>query len=123
MLAYFRDPIMLSQSRFTSLAVGLMLALTIQAWPSDAEPGASRLQVQCSRASAFVSIQIEHDRRIGNVILEIRDQQGRVIYREEGKALTGELVRRLDKGQLPRGTHRLSVHFRDQDLSQEFTIE
>jgi len=79
--------------------------------------------VNCSRASAFVSIQIEHDRRIGNVVLEILDEQGRVIYKEEGKALTGELVRRLDKGQLPRGTHRLKVHFRDQDLSQEFTIE
>lgn len=79
--------------------------------------------MHCSKASAFVSIQVEHERRIGNVVLEIRDSQGRVIYHEEGKALTGELVRRLDKGQLPRGKHRLSVHARDLDLIQEFTID
>lgn len=85
--------------------------------------GASRLQVHCTKASAFVSILIEHEHRIGKVVLQIRDGQGKVIYREEGKALTGELVRRLDKGQLPRGTHTLSVETRDLTLSQQFTIE
>lgn len=90
---------------------------------ADGGAGSGRLQVHCTKGSAFVSILLEHHHRIGKVVLQIRDQQGRVIYREEGKALTGELVRRLDKGQLPRGKHTLSVEAKDLLLSQEFTIE
>ncbi len=110
-------------TRLASFLLGLMLAVSSIAADSDPKVGSSRLKVHCTKASAFVSIQVEHERRIGNVVLEIRDGQGRVIYREEGKALTGELVRRLDKGQLPRGKHSLSVHARDLDLVEEFTIE
>lgn len=85
--------------------------------------GHARLSVQCSRTSAFVNIQIAHIRKIGKVALEIRDKDGRVLYREEGKALTDELVRRLDKAVLPRGTHVLSVQGKDLALSQAFTID
>lgn len=55
--------------------------------------------------------------------MEIRDLNGRVLYHEEGKALTGELVRRLDKGVLPRGTHTLSILGKDLAVSQAFTVE
>lgn len=63
------------------------------------------------------------ERRIGKLVLEVRDQHGRTLYREEGKALTGELVRNLDKGVFPRGTLQLTVVAKDLAVSQQFTIE
>lgn len=104
------------------IAVSAMLSGAAFAGHGDAG-GNTRLSVQCSRTSAFVNIQIAHSRKIGKVALEIRDKEGRVLYREEGKALTEELVRRLDKAVLPRGTHVLSVQGKDLSLSQAFTIE
>ncbi|MBK9177839.1 MAG: hypothetical protein IPM46_16205 [Flavobacteriales bacterium] len=81
------------------------------------------LNVQCSRSSAFVQVNVANCRRIGKVVLEVRDKEGRVLYHEEGKALAEELVRRLDKGLLPRGTHTVTVAGRDLALSQPFTVE
>ncbi len=83
----------------------------------------ARLSVSCSRSSAFVQVQVAHCRKLGKLVMEVRDQQNRVIYREEGKAFTGELVRRLDKAQLPRGTHVLSITGKEFALSQPFTVE
>ena len=83
----------------------------------------ANLSVSCSRSSGMIQIQIGNCRRIGNVVLEIKDQNGRVLYREEGKARTGELVRRLDKGVFPKGTHTLSVVARDFAITQVFAIE
>jgi hypothetical protein len=105
-----------------TLLFTVALGLAIGARAAD-KGGEGKLQVHCNKTSAFVSILVEGERRIGNVVLQILDQQGRVIYREEGKALTDELVRRLDKGQLPRGTHTLSVEAKGFALSQQFTIE
>lgn len=83
----------------------------------------ARLRVECTRSSAFVQVRLDHDRRIGKLVLEIRDRNGRVLYHEEGKALTEELVRRVDKGMLPRGTHTLTIVGKDLSLSQDFTVE
>jgi hypothetical protein len=90
--------------------------------PADCKTTAS-LNVQCSRSSSLLQIQLGNCKKIGKVVLEIRDQEGRTLYREEGKALTGELVRRLDKGVFPRGTHTLTVTARDFAVAQVFTIE
>lgn len=84
--------------------------------------GAS-LTVQCSRASSLVRVNLTGCKRIGRLVIEVRDQQGRTLYREEGKAFAGELVRNLDKGVFPRGTHTLFVTARDLAVSQAFTIE
>ncbi|MBK7382907.1 MAG: hypothetical protein IPI81_06155 [Flavobacteriales bacterium] len=83
----------------------------------------ANMRISCSRASGMVQIQIDNCRRIGDVVMEIKDQRGRVLYREEGNARTGELVRRLDKGVFPKGTHTVSVQARDFAISQVFTIE
>lgn len=109
--------------RFNLIVSLVACVMTLSVSAGGPEPHGSRLQVHCSKSSAFVSIQVEHEKRIGNITLEIRDQLGHVLYREEGKALTGELVRRLDKGQLPRGTHTLSVQSKALSLSQQFTVE
>ncbi len=102
------------------MSMGLLLASPVQA----GEPNSgSSLKVECSRSSAFIQIQVLNHRRIGNVVLEVRDAQGRTLYREEGKALTEELVRRLDKGVFPRGQHTLTVTARDLVITQPFTIE
>lgn len=107
----------------------ILMMATFSAWAapvSAAGDGCGNrpsLNVQCSRSSAFVQVSVANCRRIGKVVLEVRDKEGRVLYREEGKALTEELVRRLDKGLLPRGTHTFSVAGKDLALSQPFTVE
>jgi hypothetical protein len=85
--------------------------------------GQATVNVQCSRSSAFVSVGIASFRKIGVVTIEVQDAQGRTLYKEEGKALTAELVRRLDKGGFPRGSHTIHVTAKDFSLSQVFTVE
>jgi predicted polyphosphate/ATP-dependent NAD kinase len=102
------------------LSMGLLMASPAHA----GEPhSASTVKVECSRSSAFIQIQVLNHRRIGNVVLEVRDKDGRTLYREEGKAMTEELVRRLDKGVFPRGQHTLTVTARDLSITQVFIIE
>jgi hypothetical protein len=79
--------------------------------------------VEATRSSAFIHILINNHRKIGNIALEVKDLGGRVLYREEGKAMTGELVRRLDKGVFPKGEHTVTVVSRDFTITQRFTIE
>ena len=93
------------------------------AFAGDGSPAGSLLAVQTSRSSAFVTILINHHRKIGVVTMEVKDGQGRTLYREEGKAMQDELVRRLDKGILPRGEHILVVTSKDMSLTERFTIE
>lgn len=79
--------------------------------------------VEASRNSAFIHILVNNHRKIGNVVLEVKDLQGMVLYREEGKAMTGELVRRLDKGVFPKGEHTVTVMSRDFSITQRLTID
>jgi hypothetical protein len=79
--------------------------------------------VQTSRASGMVRISIQHQRRIGNVTIDVKDANGRTLYREEGKALSHELVRNIDKGMLPKGALTVSVRSRDFAIDQAFTVE
>ncbi|MEZ4755462.1 MAG: hypothetical protein R2817_01405 [Flavobacteriales bacterium] len=85
--------------------------------------GPGKLNVDASRRSAFVTIAVQHDRRIGPITMEVKDAQGRTLYREEGKAMQDELVRRLDKGILPKGEHTLIITTRDLQLSERFVVE
>ncbi len=115
---------MLRELRGSLPVLGLSMGLL---WSSPAQAGephsASTVKVECSRSSAFIQIEVLNHRRIGNVVLEVRDKDGRTLYREEGKALTEELVRRLDKGVFPRGQHTVTVTARDLSITQVFTIE
>lgn len=90
--------------------------------PGNAD-GATRVEVTCSRSSAFVNVSINSYRPIGKVVIEVLDDQGRTWYKEEGKALTPELVRRLDKGTFPKGSLTLKVSAKDLEVSRPFTVE
>ncbi|MBK8338688.1 MAG: hypothetical protein IPK99_01115 [Flavobacteriales bacterium] len=79
--------------------------------------------VECTRSSALIELRIENHRRIGAVELLIIDANGRTLYHEEGKAMTGELVRMLDKGLFPKGEHQLSVKARDFSITQRFAVQ
>lgn len=115
-MRYFRERSLLAPA----LAIGLLLAAPVRA----IAPGeGSSVRVECTRSSAFIQIEVNSDRKIGNVVLEVRDTEGRTLYREEGKALTAELVRRLDKGAFPRGVHTITVRSRDLDITQQFSID
>lgn len=105
------------------LAAAMMLSFTAGGGPSRSEAGLANVHVECSRSSAFVLVNITSFRRIGNVCLEVQDRTGRTLYKEEGKALTSELVRRLDKGGFPRGAHTLLVTSKDFALTRSFTVE
>lgn len=105
---------------------GLFFVMLVTAVPAVAcreGEAAAHIAVQCSRSSAFVNVNINSCRRIGKIIIEVVDTQGKVLYREEGKALTPELIRRLDKGGFPRGPLSLRVTAKDFQLSQDFTVE
>lgn len=81
------------------------------------------VMVHTSRSSGLIRINIQQPRKIGTVTLIVTDAQGRTWYREEGKAMTGELVRNLDKGILPKGELTLRVKSKDLDIMQRFVVE
>lgn len=103
---------------FASLVLGT--SFTAHAGGGD-HTGSAR--VECSRASGLIRLHLDAERRIGRVVLQIADANGRLLYREEGRALRDELVRVLDKGLFPKGDMVLTVKARDLDLTQHFTIE
>jgi len=89
----------------------------------SAPPEGARVEVTCSRSSAFVSVSINSDRPIGKVVIEVVDEKGRTWYKEEGKALTPELIRRLDKGGFPKAAMTLKVTAKDFEVSRAFKVE
>jgi hypothetical protein len=103
-------------------AFGLLLTFASATFALSGE-GQAQVSVQCSKASAFVHVSINSFRRIGVVTIEVRDERGVTLYKEEGKAMTGELVRRLDKGGFPPGSHTMVVTARDIAVEQVFTVE
>ncbi len=107
-----------------TILFALLLASTpvVQAEPGVSD-GTTRVDVSCSRSSAFVNVSINSDRPIGKVVIEVVDAQGRTWYKEEGKALTPELVRRLDKGGFPKAALTLKVRAKDFEVTRPFTIE
>ncbi|MBK9415784.1 MAG: hypothetical protein IPO05_06645 [Flavobacteriales bacterium] len=116
----------MSRSRTLLIALSISVSGLVQAVPrgdGSGHAGGSHLSVSASRSSAFVTIQLHHHRKIGVVTMEVKDGQGRTLYREEGKAMQDELVRRLDKGILPRGEHTLVVTSKDLTLTERFTVE
>jgi hypothetical protein len=105
----------------------LLLLATLFAGPVlAASPGKdhrSRVIVESQKGSAFIMVQVLNHRKIGNVAIELRNEQGRILYKEEGKSMSDELVRRLDKGLFPKGDHTLTVVARDFRITQEFTVD
>lgn len=86
-------------------------------------PEVGKVTIECARSSSLVLISITNHRKIGTVSIEIRDTTGRSLYYEEGKAMTEELVRRLDKGLFPPGEATLTVRSRDVSVSQTFFVQ
>ena len=86
-------------------------------------PEGARVEVTCTRSSAFVSVSINSDRPIGRVVIEVVDEKGQTWYKEEGKALTPELIRRLDKGGFPKAALTLKVTAKDFEVSRAFKVE
>lgn len=76
------------------------------------------MHVEVSKGSAFMTLQLENHRKIGKVVILIRDVKGNLVYREEGKAMQEELVRRLDRRALPAGTLTVEVESRDMHITQ-----
>lgn len=108
------------------LALALLLVSALPsavAGDGGKDKGEARVMVQASHASAFVHVSITSFRKIGKVLIEVKDADGRTLYREAGKALTPELVRRLDKNVFPKGALTLSVTARDFAITQRFTNE
>lgn len=91
--------------------------------PSHPEEKKATVSVECSRASGLVLVNILNHRKIGNVHLVVKDAKGKTVYVEEGKAMTEELVRRFDKGMLPKGEATITVEARDFTITQAFTVQ
>lgn len=103
---------------FASLLSAIPAAHALPALPEG-----TRVEVTCTRSSAFVSVSINSDHPIGRVVIEVVDQQGRTWYKEEGKALTPELIRRLDKGGFPKAAMTLRVTAKDFEVYRAFKVE
>ena len=102
------------------------VAAFLHAAPAQALPGGNdeaSVSVQCSRSSGLIQVNISNHRKIGRVLLEVKDAKGHVLYSEEGKAMTEELVRRLDKGLFPKGETTLEVTAKDFAIVHRFVIE
>lgn len=104
-----------------------LLVLTVPVLASASITGndgnEAKVAVMSSRSSALVNVSITSFRKIGKVLIEVKDKDGRTLYQERGKALTEELVRRLDKNVFPKGELTLSVTARDFAITQVFTVE
>ena len=108
----------------TSISFVALLALQpsmVAAYDGGTVTG--KVQVECQRNSAFVHITLNNHRRIGRVLIEVKNADGKVLYREQGKAMDDVLVRRLDKGVFPKGELTLSVVSRDFASTQLFSVQ
>ena len=101
-------------------SVGLLNS--VNASSPETDEGA-RVSIDCTRGSGLIQLNILHHRKIGKVHIVVRDAKGKTVYVEEGKAMTGELVRRLDKGIFPKGEATLTVEARDFSVTKAFTIQ
>ncbi|MCB9169306.1 MAG: hypothetical protein H6597_05065 [Flavobacteriales bacterium] len=109
----------------TLRAIALIGAICLVPWLSakgDDDAKRATAIVECSRTSAFIKVQVHGDHRIGRVTIEVRDLKGRTWYKEEGKAMTADLVRLLDKGVFPQGEMQLLITGRDLRIDQHFVV-
>lgn len=113
---------MMTARRSLTMGFVLLVSLTTSAFPGKECERVASVKVDCTTASAFLNIDIAHCRRIGHIVIEVRNKDGIVLYREEGKALADVLVRRLDKGVFPKEELSLSVTARDFSITQPFSI-
>ena len=74
--------------------------------------------VTVATTSSFLTVRVNSYRKIGKVTMVVRDAEGRCVYREEGKAMTDELVRVLDQRSLPKGELTVEVTARDLSITQ-----
>lgn len=81
------------------------------------------MRVECTRSSSLINISIQHERSIGKVKITVCDANGKVFYIEEGKAMKGELIRRIDKQGFAKGEMILTVEARDFHITQRFVVE
>jgi hypothetical protein len=114
--------------RLTGAAIPILLASLLAVSVRSvaaAGPGKDEalVRVETSKASGLILIHVSSHRRIGHMVLEVRDDRGMTHYREEGKAMTEEWVRKLDKGAFPKGPMTLTVKARGLSIDQRFVIE
>jgi len=109
--------------RILRTAALLLLLSVAPAFAGDGDNAKAKVQVVSSRQSALINVNITSFRTIGKVVIEVRDANGKTLYKEEGRALTPELVRRLDKGVFPKGELTLSVTAKDFAITQVFNCQ
>lgn len=113
----------LTTLRNAAFLFALLIGTQVNAGGNDETPDSSQVTIECTRSSSLVLINITNHRKIGLVSILISDAKGRSLYYEEGKAMTDELVRRLDKGLFPPGEATLTVRSRDVTETQAFLVQ
>ena len=104
----------------TAIAALLFSTVALAGEAGEKEAG---VKVCSTPTSGLIEVSIENHRKIGNVRMEVKDSSGRTVYVEEGKAMSDELVRRLDKGMFAKGNATLTVETRDFVITQGFTVQ
>lgn len=107
------------------LAISVLLLSASSALHASS-PGCDRqpkFEVTNLKGSGLITLNLVNCRKIGHVVIEVKDASGKTLYREEGKATTPELVRRLDKGVFPKGRHDLVITAKDFTVTQPLVID
>lgn len=106
-----------------SVLLALLLVASAPAQAGDGGKENATVRVECTRSSSLINISILHERRIGKVKITVCDTTGKVFYIEEGKAMKGELIRRIDKQGFAKGEMILTVEARDFHIVQRFVVQ
>ena len=104
------------------LLVGLLMAPAPVLAGAGGE-GKATVRVECTRSASLINIIVRHERRIGQVKILVCDAKGDVFYIEVGKAMTGEVVRRIDKLGFTKGGMIPTVGTRDFHITQRIVVE
>jgi hypothetical protein len=118
--------LMSSRSILGRTLAGAILMVFLHGAALAGTPGgenSAAVRIESSKTSSQIQINIFNHRKIGAVVLEVRDEKGRTLYSEQGKANTTELVRKLDKTAFPKGEHTLTVSAKDFSITQVLVVE
>ena len=80
------------------------------------------LTVCAEPSSGLFTVKVASDKKIGNIRIQVRNSNGKVIYSEVGKAKTNEMVRYIDKSIFKKGEYKVEVFTKQFNMSQAYNV-
>lgn len=102
-------------------SVAALVGPRVQANPGGDEKHS--LTVSAEPSSSLFTIKVNAEKKLGEIRIQVRNNQGDVVYSEAGKAKTDELVRYLDKNIFRKGTYQIEIFTKDFSITQYYKVE